>query len=78
MNEKYFSTWCNLFGFLRHNNEKKNILYFRTCKIDRYESSPTYAFDYISRFSATTGSAACTRTGAVQNRSGHIVCHGKR
>jgi hypothetical protein len=66
MNEKYFSTWCNLFGFLRHNNEKKNILYFRTCKIDRYESSPTYAFGHIfRRSSASVGGAACAGTAAV-------------
>ena len=32
MNEKYFLTWCNPLGFLRHINEKKNILYFRNCK----------------------------------------------
>jgi hypothetical protein len=76
--EKYFTIWCNPLGFLRHINEKKNSLYFCTCKIDLYESPPTYTFDYISRFSATAGSAACTRTGAVQNRSGHTVLDGRR
>ena len=75
MNEKYFTTWCNPLGFLRHINEKKNILYFRTCKIDRYGSPPTYAFGHILRCrAAIDGGAACTGTAAVYGDSGHGVC----
>ena len=72
MNEKYFSTLCNPLGFLRHINEKTNILYFRTCKIDRHESPPTYAFGYsFRRHSATDGGVACARAAAVYGDTGH-------
>ena len=74
MSKKYFSTLCNPLGFLRHINEKKNILYFRTCKIDRYELSPTYAFGHILRRRAATDSdAARAGTAAVYGDSGHGV-----
>jgi hypothetical protein len=54
---------------------KKNILYFRTCKIDRYESPPTYAFGHIlRRRAAIVGSAACAGTAAVYGDRGHGVC----
>ena len=53
--------------------------YFRTCKIHRYESPPTYAFGHIFRRSiASVGGAACAGTTAVQNRSGHVVPDGGR
>jgi hypothetical protein len=53
--------------------------YFRTCRIYRYESPPTYAFGHILRFrTATAGGAACAGTAAVQNRSGHVVPDGVR
>jgi hypothetical protein len=60
---------------LRGKNSKKgewNILYFRTCKIDRYESTPTYAFGHIFRRSiASVGGAACAGTAAVYCDTGH-------
>lgn len=75
MNEKYFSTWCNPLGFLRHINDKKNILYFRTSKIDRYESPPTYTFEHIlRRRAAIDGGAARAGTAAVYGDRGHGVC----
>ena len=74
MSKKYFSTLCNHLGFLRHIHEKKNILYFRTCKIDRYESPPTYAFGHILRRRAVTaGGATRTGTTAVHGDTGHGV-----
>jgi len=75
----FFSTLCNPFGFLRHNNEKKYFLYFCTSKIVHYESPPTYAFGYILRRSAATdGGMARTGTTAVYDDSGHGVPHGRR
>ena len=53
--------------------------YFRTCKIYRYESPPTYTFGHILRLCAAIVSvAACAGAAAVQNRSGHVVPDGGR
>jgi len=53
--------------------------YFRTCKIYRYESPPTYAFRYsFYRRVATAGGMACAGATAVQDRSGHVVPDGGR
>ncbi|MBQ5463301.1 MAG: hypothetical protein IIT53_04615 [Fibrobacter sp.] len=69
-----FQHCATLWDFCVIFNEKKNILYFRTCKIDRYESPPTYAFGHILRFrTATAGGAACAGTAAVYGDRGHGV-----
>jgi len=67
----------NTCRYARYAEIKKS--YFRTCRIYRYESPPTYAFGHILRFrTATAGGAACTGAAAVQNRSGHVVPDGGR
>ncbi len=74
-----FQHCATLWDFCVIFNEKKNILYFRTCKIHRYESPSTYAFAHILRLrTATAGGAACAGATAVQNRSGHVVPDGGR